>query len=268
MILSALRSTHRAPRSCSIQAARSEGIAPSAAGAWRSVRAGLAVLLMGAGALLVACPGGGGKLPIGAICNENEQCASGTCFDNVCVLPGGHQGGTCSEVRGPLEGTCAQALGRAVAECWDPEGCYSLEDGFGGESIVWENGARMALDEAEVVTFFSSSGVICFIGEEVGGPEERADERAEEVSRMTVPGEGTWEITTVDGDATVIRCESGTELVLTEEDVANLEACSSFEGFELCPLPGMCESVADCGEGEVCCDFGGFSFCAPVEACS
>lgn len=192
-------------------------------------------------------------------------------FPNACgngrPYPDGGGGGKglCASVKTFLGGTCAEALGTALAVCFDPVGCITPVTGPGEVSrIAWENGAYIETDSTtEVARMVSSRGTLCAEGEVVSVGETQS------VYAYRASGE-SWTLTVNDGQQTVdVGCASGAVVRISAQASAAISACQAGAGYDLCDgvIPGQCESRADCSDGESCCVISGAGYCMAVETC-
>ncbi len=179
--------------------------------------------------------------------------------------PGDGGSAACRAIRTHLGGTCAEPVGIALAECFDPKGCMSIEDlGEAVQRIVFENGAYLEQHvESEVIKFVSSSGKLCAEADLVTDAEDHS------VYTYTIEGR-SWTLTVWhETGAVEVVCADGTKVTLTSEATAAIGACQG-SAYEFCDgvFPTACTSDAECGGGTTCCFYTDtVAYCVPPEQC-
>lgn len=192
---------------------------------------------------------------------QPEACGNGRPFPDP-----GEVAATCESVRTILGGTCAQPLGVALVECFDPEGCVDVAPNptTGNDRLIWENGAYQEYDEAsDTYTMHSSSGQLCVEINDISPSEE------EQVYTYRASGQ-SWTVTVDADDAADIACANGTVVRVTAQETEAIGACQGTGDFEFCSgtFPGGCVNDSDCESGQECCDFSGFAVCVPAGDCT
>lgn len=192
---------------------------------------------------------------------QPEACGNGRPYPDP-----GEVAATCESVDTFLGGTCARALGVALVECFDPEGCVTVGPSpvSGKERFTWENGAYHEYDEETTsYAMYASSGTLCVEADELGEGE------GGEIYSYRASGQ-TWTITIDDEQTADIACADGTVVQVTAAETEALGDCQGFGDVEFCSgtFPGGCVADADCETGEECCEFSGVSVCVPEGDCT